>query len=228
MIRKKSGELVLNPHNLEEMASSFTYRRSQPDSNKPVLPHDTQVWLVRMQAVCTASLQLYSTQRSPKVSATAKRARLILTHEVAIHPLLCSNGSMITYLPLKLQAQPVTQCASAAWGGSETSTPTSTWSYKVRTAARRRPAHQAGAEQAFQSAFSSELKTCFVRSRKRGGSSDRFNGKPEQVAFTLFASALRNDQKLTFQHEEAEMQVICHYPLQSQISLKQAVERMFC
>lgn len=153
----------MNPHNLEEMASSFTYRRSQPDSNKPVLPHDTQVWLVRMQAVCTASLQLHSTQRSLKVSRTAKRARLILTHQVAIHRLLCSNESTIPYLPLKSQAQPVTQRAPAARGGSETSTPTSTWSHKARTAARRCPAHQAGAEQAFQSAFSSELKNLFCQ-----------------------------------------------------------------
>lgn len=69
-------------------------------------------------------------------------------------------------------------------------------------------------------------KTCFVRSRKRGGRSDRFNGKPEQIAFILFTSALRNHQKITFQHEEAEMKVICHYPLQTQNSLKKAVERV--
>lgn len=216
----------MNPHNLEEMASSFTYRRSQPDSNKPVLPHDTQVWLVRMQAVCTASLQLHSTQRSLKGSRTAKRARLILTHQVAIHPLLCSNESTIPYLPLKVQAQPVTQRAPAARGGSETAHPPRPGHTKLaqQPAAVLRIKLVLNKPSRVHSPVNS--KTCFVRSRKRGGSSDRFNGKPEQVAFTLFTSALRNDQKLTFQREEAEMQVICHYPLQSQISLKQAIERM--
>lgn len=42
----------------------------------------------------------------------------------------------------------------------------------------------------------------------------------------LLCSALWNDQKLNFQHEEAEMQLICHYPLQMQNFLKKAVERM--
>lgn len=58
----------MHPHNLEELASLFMSRRSQSGTNKPVLPHCMQVWLVRMQAACTASLQLYSTQRSPKVT----------------------------------------------------------------------------------------------------------------------------------------------------------------
>lgn len=42
----------------------------------------------------------------------------------------------------------------------------------------------------------------------------------------VLRSALWNDRKLNFQHEEAEMQLICHYPLQMQNFLKKAVERM--
>lgn len=214
----KVGRTGFAPHNLEELASLFMSRRSQSESNKPVLPHCMQLWLVRMQAACTTSLQLYSTQRSPKVTpnppghnlsstvfkglyskSSATEATYMVCHTVCASRMRWPRGEC-THLDLVLQ--------------SLQSSPPTVLHIKLLLYKPSR----------VHSAVNS--KTCSVRSRKRGGCSDRFNGKTTQVAFTLFTSALRKDQKLTFQHEEAEMQVICHYPLKIQNSLKKTLQRM--
>lgn len=121
--------------------------------------------------------------------------------------------------------QSVTQHVPATRDGSEISTPTLTWSDEAHTAAPHCPAHQTGAEQAFQSAFSSELKSlCCQVTKEREVAV--LTGLKKNQSKRLLHSALWNDRKLNFQHEEAEMQLIYHYPLQMQNFLKKAVERM--
>lgn len=153
----KSGELVLHPHNLEELASLSVSRRSQSGSNKPVLPHCMQVWLVRMQADCTASLQLYSTQRSPKVTPNPPGHNLSSTMFKGVYSKSSTTGAADV-------VHHTVRTSRMRWlrGGCTILT----WSYKACRAAPRCSARQAGAVQAFQSAFSSELKNPFCQVTK--------------------------------------------------------------